>query len=240
MQMTTVAHVPTDRRAGQILRTAREVFLSDGWDYFSIERIAECVECSRPLVYKHFSCKEEILLALAIESKRRRVRLCERAVTLQGRPRERMVAIGEVETYLMPRDLPVELFVASTSLRAKTSRERQDELKLLDVRAVSFGAGVIREAVSAGDLVLPNGTSPEDLLFFMWASRWGAANIMRSDTPLGSAGVANPGRAVEVSLGLLLDGYGWRPLSPEWNYAETRRRVRQQCFPEEFVSAVFV
>lgn len=93
--MPAVGYQRGAERATQILRAAREVFLADGWDHFSVERIAEFMECSRPLVYKHFSCKEEILLALAIESKSRRVRFYERAVMFRGRLREKMLAIGE-------------------------------------------------------------------------------------------------------------------------------------------------
>jgi AcrR family transcriptional regulator len=236
--MTTVGYPSTEGRATQILRAARELFLAQGWDHFSIERIAEFMECSRPLVYKHFTCKEEILLALAIESKRRRVRLVERAIGFGGKPREKMLAVAEVESFLMPRDLPVELFVASTNLRVKTSQARQVELKELDVHAVSLGASVIREAVSAGDLQLPAKMAAEELLFFMWASRWGAANIIESDTPLASAGVAHPWRSVELSLSILLDGYGWRPLSSAWDYKATRERVHRDSFPAAFVQGV--
>ena len=225
-------------RTDQILRIAREAFLELGWDGFGIELIAERMGCSRPLVYKHFPCKEEILLALAIQSKTRRVKLCERAVLFRGRPREKMLAIDEVEGLLGPRDLPIELFVASTSLRAKTSRERQDDLKVLDVRAVSFGTSVIREAIAAGDLQLPRRLCPEDLLFVLWASRWGAANLRGSDTPLAQAGVANPALAVTLSLALLLDGYGWQPLSRDWDYRETRRRVHAEAFPSDILARV--
>lgn len=143
-----------------------------------------------------------------------------------------------METFLSPRDLPVELFVASTCLRAKTSRRRQEELKVLDVRAISLGAGIIREAISAGDLELPSAMAPEDLLFFMWGSRWGALTLMRSDTPLVLAGVSRPAVAVERSLGLMLDGYGWRPLSTEWNYKVTRDRVRNEVFPSQLVDDI--
>ncbi|MEX0678790.1 MAG: TetR/AcrR family transcriptional regulator [Pirellulales bacterium] len=236
--MAQATYQASEKRAVQILLAARELFLADGWDHFSVERIAEFMECSRPLVYKHFSCKEEILLALAIESKRRRARFYERAVMFPGRPREKILAIGEVETFLSPRDLPVELLVASTCLRAKTSRERQGELKVLDVRAISLGAGIIREAVNAGDLKLPGRMCPEDLLFFMWASRWGASTIMRSDTPIAMAGVAEPALAVEWSLGLLLDGYGWQPLSSQWDYKRTRKRVHAEAFPPEVVEEI--
>lgn len=225
-------------RTRQILDGAREVFLADGWDNFSIERIAEYIECSRPLVYKHFSSKEDILLALAIKSKERRVRLEERAIMFQGLTRERVLALGEVEDLLMPRDLPVELFVASTCLRAKTSKERQEQLKMLDVRAVSLGTSLIREAVSAGDLTLPGKMRPEELLFSMWAIRWGAANIMRSDMPLPQAGIHHPSIAVYFSLGTMLDGYGWRPLMNEHDYSETRKRVYEEVFPPPVVEDI--
>ncbi len=236
--MSAVDHQRVEGRAGQIMLAARELFLEEGWDHFSMERIAEFMECSRPLVYKYFSCKEEILLALAIESKWRRVRFYERAALFRGRAREKMLAQGEVETFLFPRDLPVELLVASTQLRAKTSRERQDELKVLDVRAISVGAAIVREAVSAGDLALPGNMRPEDLLFCMWASRWGAANIMRSDTPLEQAGVAHPAEAMGHALGNMLDGYGWRPLNNEWDYRATRQRAHAEVFTPEVVSEI--
>jgi AcrR family transcriptional regulator len=232
-----VLETPASRTA-QILNTAREAFLEQGWDGFGIDSIAERMSCSRPLVYKHFPCKEEILLALAIQSKARRVRLYERAVLFAGRPREKMLAIGEVEGLLAGRDLPVELLVASTSLRAKTSRQRQDDLKVLDVRAIGLASSVVREALAAGDLRLPESMCPEDLLFVQWACRWGASNLRRSDTPLEQAGIANPTLAVELSLGHLLDGYGWRPLTGEWDYKETRRRVHEEVFPGPVVARV--
>lgn len=225
-------------RGRQILRCARQTFLEQGWDGFGIELIAERIGCSRPLVYKHFPCKEEILLALAIESKARRVELYQLATAFRGRPREKMLAIGEVEGLLAPRDLPVELLVASTSLRAKTSRRRQDDLKVLDVRAIGLATSVVREAIAASDLRLPSGVCPEDFLFFLWASRWGASNLELSDTPLDSAGVVNPRLALELSLGIVLDGYGWRPLSSEWDYHATRSRVHAETFPAAVVEAV--
>lgn len=236
--MTTVRAVRGPDRAAQILAASRDIFLARGWDGFSIERIADRVGCSRPLIYRHFPSKEEILLSLAIESKHRRVGLYEHAIMFQGRPREKMLALGEVETFLFERDLPVELFVASTNIRAKTSPARQEELRVLDVRAISMGAAIVREAVSAGDLQLPARLGPEDLLFSLWAARWGASNIRRSDTPLSTAGIAHPAAAIEHSLMYLLDGYGWRPLSTEHDYLATRRRVHAEAFPNAVVKTI--
>jgi hypothetical protein len=36
----------------------------------------------------------------------------------------------------------------------------------------------------------------------------------------------------------MLDGYGWRPLSSEWNYKATRQRVHQEAFPQRVVDEV--
>ena len=31
----------------------------------------------------------------------------------------------------------------------------------------------------------------------------------------------------------LLDGYGWKPLSSDWDYVAVQERVRKEVFPEE-------
>lgn len=226
------------QRADQILHAAREVYLLDGWDYFSFERIAEFVECSRPLIYRHFSSREELMLALAIQSKQRRVRLLERALAFQGRTREKMIAVGEIEGLLMPRDLPIEMFVASTCLRAKTSRARQEELKVMDTRAVHMSANVIREAVAEGDVILPDDVNPEEMLFSFWAIFWGGANMMRSDTPLRQIGIQRPMGAILSTAKCALDGYGWKPLSNDYDYTATRRRIFREVYPPNVIEEI--
>jgi hypothetical protein len=101
-----------------------------------------------------------------------------------------------------------------------------------------LASGIVREAVAAGELTLPPKMYPEDLLFFMWASRWGASQIMRSDTPIALAGIGRAAMAVEISLGLMLDGFGWRPLSSQWDYKATRRRVHEEAFPAALVKTI--
>lgn len=39
-----------------------------------------------------------------------------------------------------------------------------------------------------------------------------------------------------VCVATLLDGFGWRPLSTEWDYAKTVERVRSELFAEEMQS----
>ena len=216
-----------------ILDTARDVFLELGWDGFGIESVADAMQSSRGTVYSHFPNKEEILLALAIESKAKRRRLLEMTLRFTGRARERLVAIDFMGGYLVRRDLPIEIFVTTARLRVNTTRERQNQLRSLELRLQSIGAGIVREAVGAGDLVLPRHTSPDDLYFALWSSVWGATAIQRSDFPASESGIAHPTQTVRRALLVMLDGFGWKPLSHEWDYRETCLRVEREIFASE-------
>jgi hypothetical protein len=50
--------------------------------------------------------------------------------------------------------------------------------------------------------------------------------------PLGAMSLADPLTAVRQHIRYLFDGVGWRPLSCEWDYDETARRIRLTLFAE--------
>jgi AcrR family transcriptional regulator len=216
-----------------LLRTARDLFLAEGWDGFSVERIAEQMRTSRPLVYAHFRCKEEILLALALESKTKRLRMLELTLKFTGRPRERLTAVDLMEEFMARRDLPLEIFVTSARLRAKTSPERQQALRAAELRVQAIGAGIVREGVGAGDLTLPRHVTADDLYFALWACIWGGVGIERSGFPYQDAGIHHPMKTVRRAMLTMLDGFGWRPLTHEWDYRTTCRRVEREIFSLE-------
>jgi AcrR family transcriptional regulator len=216
-----------------ILRAARELFKNEGWEGFSIEGIADRIDCSRALVYAHYPSKEEILLALAIESKAKRLEMLEQALEFEGRARERLVAVDLMEGFLAEAHIPVEILVTSTRVRAKTTVKRRRELESLELRLHLIGSGLVREAVGAGDLKLPAHTSPDQLYFALWSSVWGAMLVQRSDFPYEEAGVRFPPRTVRRCLLVMLDGFGWRPLSHEWDYRATCARVDREIFQRE-------
>ena len=220
-------------RERTLLNAARDVFLEGGWDSFSMDRVAEYLECSRTLVYTHFTCKEELLLALDIESKLKRLGMSELVLKFQGRPRERMVALDQMEVFLFARHLPVELFVTSARLRVKTSTARQRRLKELELRTVSIGASVVEEGLACGDLPRLKHFSADELYFALWSSLWGASSIARSDFPYAESGVEQPTRVSRLALLYMLDGFGWRPLTHEWDYRATCQRVEKEIFSTE-------
>src|ERR1700739_1645583 len=95
-------------REGRILEVARAMIVEDGYHGLSMERIAEALEYSKGTIYQHFSCKEEILMALVNQSMDRRLDLFRRAAAFRGGSRERITAIGaacELFFQLYPDDL---------------------------------------------------------------------------------------------------------------------------------------
>lgn len=55
-----------DRQA-LILRTARSIAETDGWEAVTTRRLADRIEYSQPVLYSHFAGKREIVAAVAVE-----------------------------------------------------------------------------------------------------------------------------------------------------------------------------
>ena len=81
------------RRA--ILDAAREIASGEGWSAVTIRRVAEKIEYSPPVIYEHFSSKEEIVIALLREGFRRMLAAMRAARDAQKDPDEALLAIGQ-------------------------------------------------------------------------------------------------------------------------------------------------
>ena len=62
-------------RLRNILSVALRLVLDTGFSEFSMRQLAEATDYSRAALYKYFPCKEEVVIALAIESLHRRAQL---------------------------------------------------------------------------------------------------------------------------------------------------------------------
>ena len=88
------------KRESQILAIARPILLEEGYQSLSMDRIAAQMEYAKGTIYNHFPNKEEIVMALALESLDLRRRMFEQASLVNPRSRYRMIAIGWLLRYL--------------------------------------------------------------------------------------------------------------------------------------------
>lgn len=215
---------------------ARQMLLDDGYHGLTIGRVARATEYSRGTIYLHFTCKEEMIVALVLRGMERRRAMIERAAKFRGPSRERMQAIGEaldIFARLYPDDTRMLHIGNAEAVKQKVSGESLQALHDCLERSVAIATAIVHEAVAAGDLVLDPSIPPEVVTFGLYAITDAGHAPASSWAPPLELGIHDPLAAVVNGCEMLCDGYGWRPSSTEWDYAATRRRVRAEIFPDE-------
>jgi AcrR family transcriptional regulator len=222
-------------RRQEILDVARGLLTLDGITHFHMERVAEEGGYSRTSIYRYFSSKEDLIVDLAIESVELRVRLYRRVQAWDARPRERAVAFGEVTSMLYPGHVLPEVY-AMSAVRQSSTPERTQRFETLEREQNEIVLSAAREGVENGDWRLPSDLTVEEAMFGIGTMTRGLFD--RIDNPLLPDHVRDP-RRVQRGLGVrLLDSLGWRPLSTEWDYAATMRRIYKDLFPAEVRAAL--
>jgi AcrR family transcriptional regulator len=80
-------------RREEILKCACDLYLSEGIEGFSMRKLARCVGCTAPALYRHYESKEEVFEAVVTEAYRQFSQYLYRA--LEGRtPDERFALAG--------------------------------------------------------------------------------------------------------------------------------------------------
>lgn len=226
-------------REALILHIGRRMLVETGYLGLTMDKIAKATEYSKGTIYQHFSCKEEVMAAIAVDTARVRASLFERAARFKGSSRERMTAIGEANELfclLYPHHFQAELIIRSASVRPKTSEKRQGLLTGCDQQCMSIVQGVVRDAIAAGDL--PEETSPAILTAGLWTMSFGTHVLSSMDLDFQGLGIGDLLAALRGNAQRFLDGYGWTPLSSAWDYAASLARIRSEVFPEEHARAV--
>lgn len=223
-------------REVRILDVARPMVVREGYNGLNMDRIAEKVQYSKGTIYNHFSCKEEIIIALAIQNVAKRSELFQKAAQFKGGSRYRIMAIAEAAERFV-RDYPdyflFEQILSLASVREKTSEKRQSVIRGCEMQCMSVVAGVVRDAVATEDLILTDGFTPEQLVFGLWAITSGAYSIIATSDSLTQMGLDDPYETVRNHTAALLDGHRWNPLSNQFDSKKVLKKIRKEVFGNE-------
>lgn len=223
-------------RESRILDVARELIAAEGFGGLSMDRIAEAIEYSKGTVYQHFASKQDLVLRLSLRGVAHWERLHRQALAFRGRSRERLLAV-HLGHDLAARLYPVEyecIYVArSVGFRERLPVEGQAAQEAGLARAFDIAAGVVKEAVREGDLVLPEGLTPASLIYGFWSLHYGQISLESSTLPYARLGIRNQQRSLRRTLQAILDGLRWRPLSDRHDYAQVERRILREVFAAE-------
>jgi len=219
------------QREQLFLDVAAKVLLEEGYPEVSINRVAESTGFSRGTVYQRFKSKEELVTALGLQCRGRLHDAVTRAIESDGRPRERLVGIGEaISCYVKqyPDDQRVLKIIDSELILQRVGEEQRARMAQYDIHMFEHLAAIIMDAVQQEDLVLRDGATPQGLCFAFWAMMDGAFAASMGGAPLEEVGIVDPIAEVIRNCHYLLDGYGWHPLSSEWDYDTASARIREE------------
>ena len=225
------------QREALLLDVARSMLMEHGFAGLSMDRLAEATEYSKGTIYQHFSTKEDLVAALAVQSVKYRAELFDRASAFPGRPRERMYAIGvadELFARLHPQYYHSEMVIRLAALQSRVDAERCKHLCGHDSTCMSRVREIVDAAVIAGDLTLQSPRTAEKVSFAVFAVALGThLGIHNYGAMFDPAELGPPSSLMRDSVEILLDGFGWHPLSTEWDYSQTYRRLVQGVFADE-------
>lgn len=159
------------RREHLILDIASRLLIKGGYHGLTMAQIANKANCSKGTVYKHYKCKEDIIVALATESVDKQRALIERAVTFQGRPRERMLAVGEAThlfSQLYKEDSRIFQIMNGEAITQKSSELFLSRMRTSANITLGVMTSIVRDAILQGDLTLSPEMPPEDIIYHFW------------------------------------------------------------------------
>ncbi|WP_158222781.1 TetR/AcrR family transcriptional regulator [Rhodopirellula sp. MGV] len=197
------------------MRIARPRLARGGLAALSMEAIAREMSYAKGTIYNHFSCKEEILLALAIGANNKRRELFLTAVESMSTSRDKIAAIGVACQDFRVRfaDLfQIDVLVRHSTVWEKVSEQRREAMALCEQRCMGVVVNVGMEAVRRGDLTLPDSLCIEDVMFGLWSLTYGGMLIEGSSPGLDRLGIHDGFSAIRRNCHALMDGYQWKPL----------------------------
>jgi AcrR family transcriptional regulator len=225
-----------EAREKKILEVAAKMFLESGYHGLNMDEIAREIGCAKGTVYGHFRNKEDILMEMASQGVNKRAEMFSKAAAFTGRPRVRMAVLGmscQLFVRAFPHYFAAEIILRTETLREKAAPQRQEFMRACESRCMQILAGIVRDAVAAGDLSLPEESNAEELTFGLWSLTYGGFTLLETGTPLQNLGIRDPYRAVFHNAHLMLDGIGWKPLSTELDYLSINESAMEELFPHE-------
>jgi len=225
-----------DKREQELVAIARSIVENECLTTLTIDKLVAASDYSKGTIYKHFTGKEDLVLAICNTCMQETQALFLRALEFNGSSRERMLAV--MVSYVIWAKLhPAELFAVlsahSPSVTVCSSDNRNEAHQQCEAELMGVLNQEIGKAIEAGDFVLPENMCFEQITFAMWSASWGAMALIMSK---GTSNKLQPmvlERESFTNARLILDGFNWKPLSTEWDYSQTVKKITNEIFKPE-------
>ncbi len=225
-----------EAREAELIELARDLVEEHGLTTLTIDKLVAESRFSKGTIYKHFLGKEDLVKAICNTCICEMQTMFTRALQFNGNSRERILAVlvsYVIWAKLHPSQLFTVLSAHSPSVAACCSSQRNDTHHSLEYELISLMNSEIEKAIKQGDLLLPKDMTIMHITFALWSSAWGAMALIMSK---GNSVKLSPMMLERESFTnghLMLDGLNWKPLSKDWDYDKSIKKIAQEIFKPE-------
>lgn len=219
------------RRENLILQTARSLILKKGFLGLKMSELAEAVEYSVGTLYAHFETKEDLLVALAVQSIGQRAALFEQVRQAERPSRDRIYGILIARLLLSersPERFDIERLASSPSVWKRATQPRYQKMVAMEQRCSNLVLEIIQDGIATAELSA-DAVGAADIIFGLWSMSIGFHRLVETFPDLSQVGVSNAFDAFKINYCLLLDSYGWEPRQG-WDAAAVEADFRQNVF----------
>ena len=225
-------------REQRILSAAYEVMAEVGVSALTLERVSQNLPYSKGTLYNHFTCKEDLIIAMCVES----IEIFEgfkgRVMAFDASSRARMQALSLaylLYAKLYPLRFMLVISAKSGQILEKASESRRNQLLDTESRLMALPVyHLIVPALESGECKPPMPLAPEQIIYSCWSNAFGAIALLEDDVRCCSIRQdMHAEREVLISINLVLDGLGWQPLSADHDWRGEAKRAIETLFGEE-------
>lgn len=215
-----------------MLDYAREMSDKEGLNGLNLPRLAEVSGFSKPTIYRYFPNKEDLMAAVAIDSSSIIIEYYQKVLTFSGRSREKLYAIHALNLGFLNRHFRDWFYLLTEKTQKNATEMRQQALDRNNKLIFENYTAIIREAIEAGDLKLPEKVDEYQFLFTLLSTNFGGCVLKESESKV----IQEWFEKIKFMHGtfgrILLDSVGWRPLTGEWDYDKSLKRFFREVLPE--------
>lgn len=220
-----------------LLDIAQDVVASEGFAGLTMEKIASRSPYSKGTVYNHFGSKEDLFCALGFRSLKMLKVLFDRAQQFPEFSRAQLLANAyayQLFSRLEPALFMSVLTAKTPAVLEKAKPERIEESVALEHTVMQTCDRAVDIGLASGDLSDQKAKNVAGVTFACWSSAFGTIALQQNAAlTIGVQRVEAQDEALLYSLGLVLDGLGWRPLSTEYDYRKLWQQLGEEIFSDE-------
>lgn len=233
MSQLSKAEQKRQAREEELIDLAVEIIANEGPGSLTLEKLTSRSAYSKGTIYNHFSSKEDCLSALCCRAVSSIMTFFQQAVEFDGNLREKALAIHyayQLYSRIHPTLFQVVLISKSPGVRDKTSDKRVECMDLLENQVNDFSDSMFQHALQQGEINNPHVTV-ETASFANWAMSFGTLALASSAAEATAVSRLDQETILLNNVNLLLDGMGWSPLSSEWDYCDSWKRIAEHLKP---------